>query len=91
MDLFEKRGEGVVFWALFPRFPAVAAAALKLAFTPLFKLNLTSCLQHAHPAHTPDALALVPRACCFPLSSGQTDVVVADAVTVFSAYRFMLT
>jgi hypothetical protein len=26
---------------------------------------------HPHPADTPDALSLVPRACCFPPSGGQ--------------------
>ena len=37
--------------------------------------NLTSPLSsdslHPHPAGTPDALSLVPRACCFPPSGGQ--------------------
>jgi hypothetical protein len=52
----------------------VLGVRLKLAFLPPFyKLDLTfvSDSLHPHPAGTPDALYLVPRACCFPPSGGQ--------------------
>jgi hypothetical protein len=63
-----------VHFDLFFYIITVLGVRLKLAFLPPFyKLDLTfvSDSPHPHPAGTPDALYLVPRACCFPPSGGQ--------------------
>ena len=46
---------------------------LKLAFAAFLQTrpHPTGDSLHPHPADTPDALSLVPRACCFPPSGGQ--------------------